>query len=65
MKSDLFPFSAEYLREGIALEEARRAPPYDAKGFPVNYEEANKKYVDWLTLHGRLILEQALNNARK
>lgn len=61
-RNNSFPFSKEYLQEGLDLEELRRQQPYDAEG--KCYIEANQKYIDWLVLHGRLLIEQAMNNAR-
>lgn len=59
-----FPFSREYLQDGLDLEELRRRPgAFDADGKA--WEEANKKYIDWLLFHGRLLIEQAMNNAKE
>ena len=49
---------SELIEEGIKLEAARQSEPLVAKGFSLNWEEANKNYVDWLTLHGIVLLEQ-------
>jgi hypothetical protein len=53
--------SHKVLEVGQKLEAARRAPPLDAKGCSLNWDEANRKYIDWLTLHGTLLIEQSIN----
>lgn len=50
------------LAHGRLLEAARRAEPLDAKGFSLNWEEANEKYQEWLLMHGMLLIEAAEKN---
>lgn len=51
----------EIIDTGIALEQKRRSPPFDEKGFSVNFDLANREYLEFLRLHGNLMLT-ALDN---
>lgn len=46
----------EIVDKGLELEQKRRTQPYDEKGFSQNFDAANKEYLEFLRLHGNLIL---------
>lgn len=48
------------LEHGLELESARRKEPFDEKGFSLNYEQADKKYQEWLRLYGFILIEKNL-----
>ena len=52
----------EIIKKGLELEKSRRSPPFDDKSHSLNYDNANKIYMEFLLKHGVLILEELNKN---
>jgi hypothetical protein len=46
------------IEEGLKLESNRRNPPLDSKNLPVNFNQVDQEYQNWLRLHGYILLTE-------
>ncbi len=52
----------EIVNKGLELEEKRRNPPLDDKGFSKHFDVTDKEYLEFLRRHGYLILNYIKTN---
>lgn len=48
------------IEEGLKLESNRRAPPYNDKNQPINYDQSDIQYQEWLRRYGFLLITELL-----